>query len=265
MIVQADAIASELYREIKNAVTHLDVPPHVTVFTCAPNLEIKKQLHTIKNKAEEVGIGTNIIEFPDTASTEEMRLSVLHALMQTDGVLVQLPFPSHIQIESILESIPGSYDVAVHGYDGTIDTVLPPCAGAIAEIANRHDLLWASQKVVVIGDGGHVRTQLALWAQKQGAKVSIVTQKSKDTKEQIGNADIVIAAGNTDAITTEMVKDGVVIFDLGTPNTEGVLEPCVHQECAKKASLFTSVPKGIDCIDLPIILRNLVTLASKMQ
>ncbi|MDC1205570.1 bifunctional 5,10-methylenetetrahydrofolate dehydrogenase/5,10-methenyltetrahydrofolate cyclohydrolase [Candidatus Pacebacteria bacterium] len=266
MIIDGRAVATELYREIENAVTHLSGRPHLTVFTCAPNFETKKFLHLKKKKAEEVGIGINVIEFPDDASTEEMRMSVLHALMQTDGVIVQLPFPKHIDIDSILTSIPASYDVDVMQYDGTEDGVLPPVVGAIAEIVKRQDILLASQKVVVVGNGRLVGAPSALWAQKQGAQVSIITKKSKDTKEKIASADVLIlGAGQPHFVTPDMIKEGVIIFDAGTSEESGILKGDAHPDCSKKASLFTPVPRGIGPITVAILLKNLVTLASRTQ
>lgn len=209
-------------------------------------------------------MGVNVIEFPDTASTEEMRLSIMHMLMQTDGVVVQLPFPKHVDIDSILHDIPSSYDVDVMQYDGSDNTVLPPVTGAIAEIAKRQDLLFAAQKVTVVGHGRLVGAPSAIWAHTQGARVSVITETSTDAAEKIAEADILIlGAGQGCHIKPDMIKDGVAIFDAGTSEMEGKLCGDAHPDCAEKASLFTPVPGGIGPITVAILLKNLVTLASK--
>lgn len=261
MIVDGRAIAAGLYQELKNEVTHLNTKPHFTAFTCAPNFETKKFLELKKRKAEEVGIGINVIEFPEDASVADMKQSLLHSLMQTDGVVIQLPFPKHILIDELLNEVPASYDMDGMHYDGRADTILPPVVGAIAEIARHHDILFATQKVVVVGHGRLVGKPAALWAQKQGAQVSILTYESTDIEQTVKDADILIlGAGQPGLITPSMIKDGVVIFDAGASEAEGVLCGDAHPDCSKKASLMTPVPGGIGPVTVAVLLKNLVTL-----
>lgn len=263
MLIDGRAIAADLYREIQNEVTHLDTKPHLTVFTCAPNFETKKYLLLKKRRAQECGIGVNVIEIPESVSTEEVRISVLHSLMQTDGVIVQLPFPKHIDIDRVLNEIPHSYDVDAMHYDGN-GKLLPPVVGAIAEIAKRHDILFATQKVAVVGHGRLVGRPAALWVQKQGAQVSIVTRESEDVSQRIAEADILIlGAGQPGLVTPDMVKEGVIIFDAGTSEEGGILRGDAHPDCVTKASLFTPVPGGIGPITVAVLLCNLVQLARK--
>ena len=129
MIIDGRAIASEIIRALANQVSHLAVKPHLTVFTCAPNFETKKFLAIKKKQAIAAGVGVNVIEFPDSITTDEVVQSVQHALMQTDGVIVQLPFPEHIDIAAVLQTIPVSYDVDAAHYNGTELEVLPPVVG----------------------------------------------------------------------------------------------------------------------------------------
>lgn len=265
MIIDGKSIASEILAEVKNSVTHLEVQPHLTVFTCAPNFETKKYLALKRRKASEVGIGVNVIELPETVTTEEAHISVMHSLMQTDGVIVQLPFPLYIDIETILKNIPASYDVDALSYDGTGE-ILPPVVGAIAEIAARHDLLIATQNVVVVGQGRLVGIPAAIWAQKQGGNVTVLTKESKNTEACIKEADVLIlGAGVPNLVKSDMIKDGVVIFDAGTSEDGGVLRGDADPNCAAKASLFTPVPGGIGPITVAILLKNLVALCARAQ
>lgn len=266
MLVDGRTIAAELYRELKNEVTHLDTRPHFTVFTCAPNFETKKYLDLKKRKAEEVGIAINVIEFLPDASFADMQQSILHSLMQTDGVIVQLPFPAHIDIDALLREIPGSYDMDGMHYDGTSDVILPPVVGAIRELATRHDVMFAAQKVVVVGHGRLVGRPAALWAQKQGAQVSILTKESDDIAEEVQTADILIlGAGHAGLITPDMIKEGVVIFDAGASEASGELKGDADPACSEKASLMTPVPGGIGPITIAILLKNVVTLAMRQM
>jgi methylenetetrahydrofolate dehydrogenase (NADP+)/methenyltetrahydrofolate cyclohydrolase len=263
MIVDGKAIAARIYAEIKNEVTHMSHKPHLTVFTCAPNFETQKYLALKRKKAHEVGVGFNVIEFPSSVTTEEAVTSVAHAIMQTDGIIVQLPFPEHIDIQKVLAVIPPAYDVDVADYDGTRDDVLPPVVGAIKEIAKQHDVLFTAVSVVVVGKGRLVGAPASLWAKKQGAQVTVIDRETEDTETPIKNAHILIlGAGSPNLITPSMIRQNVVIFDAGTSEEGGVLKGDADPSCASKASLFTPVPGGIGPITIAVLLRNLVRLAS---
>ncbi len=262
MIIDGKSIAADIYREVANEVSHMEVKPHLTVFTCAPNFETKKYLALKLKKASEVGISINVIEFPEDVTTEDVVTSITRACIQTDGVIVQLPFPEHIDIDEVLKVIPGQYDVDCVNYNGTGKNILPPVVGAIKEISDRHDVLFAAQQVTVVGYGRLVGKPAEIWAQRQGAQVTVVTKDTGDLAEAVKDAHILIlGAGQADLITPEMVSDNVVIFDAGTSEESGELRGDAAAECSKKASLFTPVPGGIGPITVAILLRNLVRLA----
>jgi methylenetetrahydrofolate dehydrogenase (NADP+)/methenyltetrahydrofolate cyclohydrolase len=262
MIVNGKSIAEDLYREIANQVTHVSHRPHLTVFTCAPNFETQKYLALKKRKAFEVGIGVNIIELPQTLTTEEMVLSVQHACMQTDGIIVQLPLPAHIDTNAVLKAIPLKYDVDGMHYDGTNNTFMSPVVAAIAEIAQKHDILFVAQKVVVVGHGRLVGIPAATWARTQGAQVTVLTAESADNERIIAGADILIlGTGVPGLLSPESIKEGVVIFDAGTSEEGGELKGDAQPECAHKASLITPVPGGIGPITIAALLRNVVEAA----
>lgn len=264
MIIDGRKIAADIYRELHNTITHMDVAPHLTVFTCAPNFETQRYLQLKKRKASEVGIGVNIIELPETLTTEEVAQSVLHARMQTDGIIVQLPLPAHIDTDAVLAAIPPSYDVDGMHYDGTASVCMSPVVAAISEIAARRDVLLASQKVVILGHGKLVGAPAALWARSQGARVTILTKESSNVEEEIAQADILIlGAGSPGFVRPEMIREGVVIFDAGTSEEGGELVGDAHPDCAQKASLFTPVPGGIGPITIAMLLRNVVNSAGR--
>ena len=259
MLVDGRLIAADMYRALANQVTHLDTRPHLTVFTCAPNFETQKYLELKKRKAEAIGVAMNVVELPETLTTEEVVQSVLYAQMQTDGIIVQLPLPAHIDTDVVLQAIPASYDTDGMHYDGTDATYMSPVVGAIAEIVARHDVMLAAQKVVVVGHGRLVGKPAEIWAQKQGAQVTVVTKETGDLVAAVAKADILIlGAGTPNLITPDMIKDGVVIFDAGTSEDGGELRGDADPACAEKASLYTPVPGGIGPITIAMLLRNLV-------
>jgi len=261
MVVDGKSLAREIFGELRNQITHLDVKPHLTVFTCAPDFATKKYLNLKTKRAKEVGIGINVIELPDTINSEEAVTSIQHAAMQTDGIIVQLPLPEHLDTDAIFACIPPDLDVDGVHYDGTAASPIHPVAGAISLIASRHDVLLAGQKVVVVGHGRLVGQPAAKWAASQGGQVTIVTKDSPERDEVIAAADVLIlGVGKPNLITPEMIKDGVIIFDAGTSELGGQLVGDAAKACAEKSSLFTPVPGGIGPLTVAVLLQNLVGL-----
>lgn len=262
MIIDGRAIADSIYRELIESVRSRKQRPHLTVFTCAPNFETQKYLNLKRRKAAEAGIDVNVIEFPESVTTEELLLSLAALGMRTNGLIVQLPFPPQVRIGDVLSRIPHSLDVDMVGYDGTGEEILPPVVGAIDEISTQHGIDFSSKHVVIVGNGRLVGVPSARYAENHGAHVTVLTEDSSDAKETIQSADILIlGAGNPHMIRPEHVKEGVIIFDAGTSESNGVLVGDADPSCAEKASYFTPVPGGIGPITVAVLLRNLVRLA----
>lgn len=261
MIVDGKEIAAEIYRGIKNTLTHFGTKPHLTIFTCAPNLATQKFLQLKKARANELGIGVNIIEFPDTVTTEEVIQSVENSFMQTDGVVVQLPLPKHLDTGAILKILPTALDVDAVNYGEDNFEVLPPVVGAIKAIADRYGVMFAAAKVVVVGEGLLVGKPAAIWARKMGAQVEVINKDTIDADAKLMEAQIIISgAGKPHLITPDKISDQVLIFDAGTSEEGGELLGDADPVCAKKAALLTPVPGGIGPITVSLIFYNLVKL-----
>ncbi len=263
MIIDGNALAEEMYAELKNEVTHLSHAPHLTVITCAPAFATEKYIGLKKRKASEVGIQVEVIELEETTTTEDIVTVVQRVQLQTDGIIVQLPLPAHIDTETVLAAIPAVLDVDGMHYASTGNGYLPPVIGAIAELINRHDMLLAGQEVVIVGQGRLVGLPAARYASNQGAIVTILTKESGSQPEVIKNAQVLIlGTGVAGLITPDMVQDGVVIFDAGTAEEDGELAGDADPACADKAALFTPVPGGIGPLTVAALLRNVVSAAS---
>jgi len=168
-----------------------------------------------------------------------------------------------MEAEALLSAILKELDIDNINYEGEETDILPPVVGAIAEIAQRHDVDFAGKNVVVIGRGRLVGKPATLWAKSQGAVVTVIDKDTEDADSIMREADIIISgAGVPSLITPDKIKDGVIIFDAGTSEEGGELKGDADQACASKCSLFTPVPGGVGPITIAILLRNLVTLSN---
>lgn len=266
MKVDGKAIANDILDQVRTDIETLGRTPCLTAFTCEPNFETELFLKRKCKVADLVGARVRVIEFDREAFLEEIIMSVNHAVAESDGMIVQLPFPARIDINEVLTVIPPDRDVDALTYDGEDDTVLPPVVGAIKAILERHQINLAGKKVVVLGQGRLVGIPSSIWAKKQGAKVTVIDKGSSLQSSPLQEADVVITgAGKPGLITPDLVKPGVVILDAGTSEDCGVLKGDVDPAVEAEASVFTPVPGGIGPITVAVLLQNLVQLAARRK
>jgi methylenetetrahydrofolate dehydrogenase (NADP+) / methenyltetrahydrofolate cyclohydrolase len=259
-IIDGKEIASEIYAELAKKVAGLTKVPKMAIITCNPNFETTKYLELKKRKAEQIGVTLNIIEMPEDTTTTDFITCIESIAPTVDGVVVQLPLPTHINREQVLSVVPKNQDPDCF----QSGDLLAPVVGAIDEIAKRATLNWPDKKVAVVGYGRLVGKPVAEYLKAQGAVVTVLTEASENFKEVLITADVVVSGvGHSGLITSDIVKSGVIVFDAGTSEEGGELKGDVSPTVANKASLFTPVPGGIGPITIAILLRNLVTLASR--
>lgn len=260
MRVDGKAIANRIYDAIREDIQTSGRTPRLGILTCAPNFETEKYLALKAKKASDVGIETIVVRREATATTENI-LDELKALIgKCDGVVVQLPLPSHIDTAVVLAHIPHSHDVDVLNPGTT--TVSSPVVGALEEILRTYEVPIFEQHVVILGSGKLVGLPASRWFMEHGAAVSVVTKDTLDISYYTKNADIVVlGTGVPNLLTPDMVKEGVVLLDAGTSEEGGMLRGDAHPDCEAKASLFTPVPGGIGPITIAVLLQNVVKLS----
>ena len=264
MIVDGKAIAENIYRELKDEVKTLPHTPRLSVITCAPNFETQKYLNLKKRKAEEVDITLNIVELAYEVATDEFVQCIQAVAAASDGVVVQLPIPKHIDREAILATLPADKDPDGLSEGKGRKNCVSPVVIAIDEISKKHEVSWDGKRVVVLGQGKLVGAPAAAYARSNGAQVHVITEETEDATDLVKNADIIVAGiGHVHIITPGMVKEGVIVFDAGTSEDGGELRGDVHPDVAHKSALFTPVPGGIGPITVAGLLRNLVELAKR--
>lgn len=261
MIVDGKKIATEIYHSVATQVADMDRAPILAAITCAPNFETQKYLELKKRKAALVGITLRVIELPETATTEEVVTCVRTVAADVDGVVVQLPFPKHIDREIVLAAIPIDKDPDGFAYAENPAACLPPVVGAIKEIAEHHHISWSEKQVLVLGAGRLVGSPAVRFLRTAGAEVTVSTEHDSTQAQQLLEADVIVSGiGEPHFITVEKIKHGAIVFDAGTSEDGGIMVGDVHPDVAHTATLFTPVPGGIGPITVALLLRNLVSL-----
>lgn len=266
IIVNGKQLADEEMAKLKSRYTTFGKSVSLAIITCDPNLATQSYLALKERTATALGAEVSIVKLPKEATTE----AVIHTLKEVgeshQGVIVQLPLPSHIDTARVLRAVPKERDVDVFQYAGEDTDILPPVVGAIDLIARTYDVAWSARSVVVLGAGRLVGAPAALYAQHMGAEVTVLTEDSIvseiERRDLIKAADIIIlGVGKAKLLTPDMVKEGVVVFDAGASEDGGVLVGDADKAVSDVASLFTPVPGGIGPLTIALLFRNLLELA----
>jgi len=268
MIVDGRAIATDILAETREMVADLPQVPVVRAVVVAPSPATESYLRVKSARARDAGMKMDVVRVADNATTEE----VIEAVRApgASSVIVQLPLPDQLDVEAILASIPEAQDADVlsaNSYrafeQGIEGALMPPVAAAVSEICVREGVALAHKKALVVGNGRLVGQPVWHWLQQQGADALIVTRTTQDTLPLLlPNMDIVVTgAGSPGLITPEHLKQGVVLIDAGTSESNGAIVGDVDPRSAGVASVFTPVPGGVGPIAVACLFRNAAILA----
>jgi methylenetetrahydrofolate dehydrogenase (NADP+) / methenyltetrahydrofolate cyclohydrolase len=267
MLVDGNAIARDLRAHLAREVREQKMKVSLAVFLTEHSYVIKKFVDIKKRAADDIGIGFEVFETERNETTEDFVRAVLAASRDHDGILVQLPITASVDIDTLRRILPISHDVDVYGFTAFQQfkeqrlPILPPVVGAMSEILFRQSISIAGRKVAIVGDGPLVGKPAAVWAEHSGAYVSQVTKSTPNPAEITQDADIVIlGAGAPGLLQPDMVKQGVIILDAGTSESEGKIAGDADPACEEKASLMTPVPGGIGPIAVAKVFENLLAL-----
>ncbi len=231
-----------------------------------------------KGKAcNEIGMRTKTEEIPSSISEEEL-LNIIESYNNNPdyhGILVQLPLPEHIREDKIIEAISpekdvdGFHPVSVGKLVIGKDTFRSCTPAGIQELLIRYNIDTKGKHVVVLGRSNIVGKPIAnIMLQKKEHANSIVTichSAAPDVSYYTKQADILIAAiGVPEFVKADMVKEGVVVIDVGINRVEDASKPkgyrltgdVAFDEVAEKASYITPVPGGVGPMTIAMLLKN---------
>ncbi|MFB1646177.1 bifunctional methylenetetrahydrofolate dehydrogenase/methenyltetrahydrofolate cyclohydrolase FolD [Campylobacter molothri] len=210
----------------------------------------------------------------DENTTQNELLALINTLNYDDsvhGILVQLPLPSHINKNLILESIISSKDVdGFHpinvGYLNLgLESGFLPCTPlGVMRLLKSYEITLEGLDVVIIGESNIVGRPMATMFLNAGATVSICHIKTKDLKLYTQRADlIVVAAGCVNLLRSDMVKEGVIVIDVGINRLENgkIVGDVDFENVSRKASFITPVPGGVGPMTIAMLLENTVRSA----
>lgn len=273
----ANDIKNEIAKEVESLKSNGLKIPHLAAILVGNDGASLTYVNSKVKACKKVGFNSTLIHLEENILEEQLLREIenLNKNKDIDGYIVQLPLPKHIDSQKVLMAVNPNKDV--DGFHPTnvgkmtleLPTFLPATPFGILELLERYQIETQGKNVVVIGRSQIVGRPISiLLSQKRkvgNATVTICHSRSKNLNEYTKKADIIIAAiGKPEFITADMIKNGVVIIDVGITRIKDSskkrgyrLAGDVHFESVyKKASYITPVPGGVGPMTIAMLLKN---------
>jgi methylenetetrahydrofolate dehydrogenase (NADP+)/methenyltetrahydrofolate cyclohydrolase len=277
MIIDGKKIAQEVRNEVKEEVEELKkkgITPGLAVVLVGENPASLVYIRQKEKACEEVGIVSYKYTLPED-TTEEKLLSVVDELNNEErihGILVQLPLPEHLDEKRVIEEISPEKDVdGFHPLNmGRLFVGEPsfvPCTPrGVIELIERSGFEIKGKKAVIVGRSNIVGKPVAVLLLMRHATITVCHTRTTDLAAETREADIlVVAAGRPKMITGDMVKEGVIVIDVGINRVDGKLVGDVDfGSVSPKAGAITPVPGGVGPMTVAMLMKNTLEAAKKL-
>ena len=281
----SEDIKNEIAAEVQSIKAAGGKVPHLAAVIVGTNGASLTYVGSKVKSCQQIGFDSTLVALPEDITEADLlaKIKELNEDDNLDGYIVQLPLPKHIDEQKILLAIDPDKDV--DGFHPTnfgrmaleMESFIPATPFGIMELLERYNVETAGKHTVVIGRSHIVGRPMSILMSRKGnpgdSTVTLTHSRTKNLAEFTKNADIIITAlGVPEFLKGDMVKDGVVIIDVGitrvddASNAKGyVIKGDVDfDEVSKKASFITPVPGGVGPMTIAMLLQNTL-LARKIR
>lgn len=277
-------IKLEIAEEVKNIISKGGKIPHLAAILVGNDGASETYVgHKVK-ACEQVGFKSTLIRFENTVTETEVLNKIIEVNNNEDidGLIVQLPLPKHIQEQKVIETICHKKDVdGFHPVNTgrmvlNLPSFIPATPFGIIELLKRYNIETEGKHCVILGRSNIVGTPMNLLMGRKAypgnCTVTMCHSKTKNITEICKQADIIVAAiGIAEFLKADMVKDGVVVIDVGITRVKSdktksgwkLLGDVKFDEVAPKCSYITPVPGGVGPMTIVSLLKNTLTSSKK--
>ena len=280
----SEDIKVEITAEVQKMKDNNEKVPHLAAIIVGNDGASLTYVGSKVKACERVGFESTLINLPSTTSETELLLKIkeLNEDDNIDGFIVQLPLPDQIDTQKVLMAVDPSKDVDGFHPENfgkmalDMTTFIPATPFGILELLERYKVETKGKHTVVIGRSHIVGRPMSILMGRKGfpgnSTVTLTHSYTKNIEEYTKNADIIITAlGVPNYLKAEMVKDGVVVIDVGITrvndesNEKGyvITGDVDFENVSKKASYITPVPGGVGPMTIAMLLKN--TLLAREQ
>ena len=214
----------------ENYTTKNDKSPVLTAITVGENPASLLYVSVKEKKAKELGVDFNWIKLKESTSERELKDTISNYSESSQGMIVQLPLPEHLNVEKVIDLIPSEIDV-----DGLTTfnlgrlysenlNIIPATSLAILELLSHYEIETEDKNIVIAGRSRLVTSPLSkiLSSKKYNGNVTVIHSKTSNPKEFVSNADIFISAvGKSKIFDKSYFKEGSYVIDVGISVVDG--------------------------------------------
>ena len=214
----------------ENYTTKNDKSPLLTAITVGENPASLLYVSVKEKKARELGVDFSWIKLKESTSERELKDTISNYSESSQGMIVQLPLPEHLNVEKVIDLIPSEIDV-----DGLTTfnlgrlysenlNIIPATSLAILELLSHYEIETEDKNIVIAGRSRLVTSPLSkiLSSKKYNGNVTVIHSKTSNPKEFISNADIFISAvGKSKIFDKSYFKEGSYVIDVGISVVDG--------------------------------------------
>lgn len=280
-LIDGKKISSEIQEEIAKEVLKIKQSgeriPHLAAVLVGNDGASETYVASKVKTCEKIGFGSSLIRLPETITEEELlaRIDQLNDDPAVDGFIVQLPLPSHISGQRVIERIAPEKDVdgfhpsSVGRMALNLPTYISATPYGILQLIERYKIETSGKHCVVIGRSNIVGSPMSILMARNAypgnCTVTLTHSKTKNLKEICLQADIIIAAlGKAEFLRGDMVKQGAVVIDVGITRVRSdktksgwkLLGDVNFEEVAPKCAFITPVPGGVGPMTIASLLLN---------
>ena len=273
-------VLNDLINEIKIITNKIKRPPSLNIILVGDNPASLTYVQNKLKKCSEIGINGNLIKQSKDVKDQDISILIdrLNKDKNVDGIILQLPIPSHLNDRNLIETISPLKDV-----DGLTSTnigllstgnprFIPATAYGIMEILRKEKIVTQGKRIVVIGWSDIVGKPIValLSGKDENATVTLCHSKTINLRDHTIDADIIIVAvGKVNILNGSMIKDGAVVIDVGinrvknenTAKGYNIVGDVDLGSIKEKASLYTPVPGGVGPMTIAMLMKNVCEAA----
>ncbi len=281
-IISGREVTNLLKEEMKAQVAQMDRKPYLVAILVGNDGASETYVGHKEKMCAEIGFRSTVLRLPSETTQAELlkHIADLNADTEVDGFIVQMPLPSHIDEQAVIEAINPRKDVdGFHPVNvGRMVIGLPAYVSAtplgICNLLKHYKIETRGKSCAVIGRSNIVGRPMSnlLSSKEFDCTVTVCHSRTANLKEICAESDIIVAAlGRAEFVTADMVKDGAVVIDVGITRVKSetsksgwkLLGDVKYDEVAPKCSYITPVPGGVGPMTIISLMQNTLLSAKK--
>lgn len=262
-------VREKIKEDLRKQIFSKGIFPELCIIQIGNNPESNVYINQKQKFGDDVGVIVQHLKFPENVDEKEILLQIddLNKRQEINGIIVQLPIPKSLNKRKILDAVSPEKDVDGLGFvqqkyltENYNRCIVSGVASAIVSILDFYNISLLDKEVVLIGNSDLVGKPTSILCKRNGAKVSICDENTKNIKEISAKADIlIVACGVPKLVDRTFLKKDVVVIDVGIHKLKNGICGDVDFESVKDVvSAITPVPGGVGPVTVASLFKNVV-------